>query len=120
MQSYLVTVKYTPEVRQQLAQHPKNRLEPFISAVRTLGGEVDQGWVVLDGKYDSVLIVEMQNYTSIAALAATLSGSGTTSDVNIVPLMKISDWLDAMIRARQSQNGAQPQAPAPPQSFYQS
>ncbi len=113
MQSYLVTVKYAPEVRQRLIQYPQNRMDAVVPVIKALGGKVDRGWVVLDEKYDEVMIVQMPSHASVAAFASTFSGGGAVGDIRIVPLMEISDWLEAIIRARQS--GYQPlKVPAHP------
>lgn len=106
MQSYLITIRYAPEIRQRLIHHPQNRMEATVSAIKVFGGNVDRGWFVVDEEYDEVMIVQMPSYASLAAFATIFSRGGAVGDVGIVPLIEASVWLEAMIKARQS--GYQP------------
>ena len=68
MASFLVQVSYTPEALSALIAKPQNRMAVVKKSVENLGGTFIGSWMSF-GDYDLVMLLEMPNNVSAAALA---------------------------------------------------
>lgn len=92
MDSYAITVQYTPEYRRDLIQNPSNRLAVVSPLVEKLGGKVKSAWLS-QGPWDVLLIIELPSYTAASAITSVFQAGGVTSQVEMVPLMDITRWM---------------------------
>jgi uncharacterized protein with GYD domain len=98
MPQYLVQAAYTPEAWAAMVKTPQNRLEAVRPVVQKLGGKIEGGWLSF-GEYDVVVICELPNNVSAAALSMAASAGGAVKAVKTTPLMSIDEAMEAMRKA---------------------
>jgi len=98
MPHYLHQVAYSREGWEALLAHPQNRIEAVRPAIEKLGGKIDTAWFAF-GDYDIVVITEMPDNVSAAAIAIAFAGGGACKAVQTTPLMSAADALQAMKKA---------------------
>jgi uncharacterized protein with GYD domain len=98
MPSYLVQVAYTSEAVAALIAAPQDRSEVVKKAVKKLGGKLTGIWLSF-GDYDVVLIIEMPDNASAAALALAAAAGGSCKSVKTTPLLSIQDGMAAFKKA---------------------
>src|SRR5581483_9179746 len=75
MPNYLLQVAYSREGWEALVKQPQNRIEAVTPAIEKLGGKVKHAWFSF-GDHDVVLITEMPDNVSAAAIAMAFAGGG--------------------------------------------
>ena len=98
MAYYLYQGTYTSEAMKALIQKPVNRFELVAKAIEQLGGKIEGGWFAF-GEYDFVLVFQMPNNTSAAALSLAVAAGGAIQNGRTIPLMTIEEGLEAMKKA---------------------
>ena len=98
MPHYLMQVAYTPEGWQTLVKNPQNRIEAVRPAVDRLGGKIENAWYCF-GDYDVVLIVQMGDNVSAAALSIAFASGGALKAVKTTPLLSAAETVEAMKKA---------------------
>jgi uncharacterized protein with GYD domain len=101
MPLFLTQVSYTDQAWQSLVSNPQNRAEALRPVLEKLGGRVVNTWFAF-GDYDIVLISELPNNVSAAALAIAVSAGGACKSVKTTPLMEASEGLEALRMAAAS------------------
>jgi uncharacterized protein with GYD domain len=101
MSSYLIQVSYTVESVASLIKNPQNRTETVRKSVKKLGGKLVGIWLSF-GDSDVVVIVDMPDNASAAALALAVCGSGTAKSVKTTPLLSIDEGMAALKKAGNS------------------
>ena len=101
MSSYLVQVSYTVEAVANLIKNPQNRTEAVRKSVKKLGGKLVGLWMAF-GDHDVVVVVDMPDNVSAAALALAVGGSGTARSIKTTPLLSIEDGIAALKKAGNS------------------
>lgn len=101
MPSYLVQASYTSEALAALIATRENRTEIVKKAVKKLGGKLIGSWMSF-GDYDVVLIVEMPDNVSAAALAMGAAGGGSLKSLKTTPLMSTEEAMEALAKAGSS------------------
>ena len=101
MSSYLIQVSYTVESVASLIKNPQNRTETVRKSVKKLGGKLVGIWLSF-GDSDVVVIVDMPDNASAAALALAVGGSGTAKSVKTPPLLSIDEGMAALKKAGNS------------------
>jgi len=101
MATYLVQVSYTPEALSALIAKPQNRTAVVKKAVENLGGTFVGSWMAF-GDYDLVLLIEMPNNVSAAALAIAAAGGGSLKSIKTTPLLTVDQALSAFKKAGKS------------------
>lgn len=101
MPSYLVQASYTSEALASLIATPQNRAEVVKKAVKKLGGKLIGSWLAF-GDYDMVLIVEMPDNVTAAALAAGAAGGGSLKSIKTTPLISAEEAMEALAKAGSS------------------
>ncbi len=95
MSSYLIQVSYSVEALASLIKNPQNRTEAVRKSVKKLGGKLTGFWLAF-GDHDVVVVVEMPDNVSAAALAMAVAGSGTGKSVKTTPLLSIDEGVAAL------------------------
>ena len=98
MAYYLLQVAYTPEAWAAMVKQPHVRLEGLRPLLERLGGKLDGGWLAF-GEYDAVLICQLPDHASAAALAMLASAEGAVKALKTTPLMTVEESLNALQKA---------------------
>jgi len=101
MPVYLHQVAYSREGWQALLAQPQDRIEAVRPAVEKLGGKIENAWYAF-GEYDVVLVTEMPDNVSAAAIAMAFAGGGACRAVQTTPLIPTEDAIHAMRKASES------------------
>lgn len=108
MPHFLHQVAYSPEGWEALVRQPQDRIEAVRPAIERLGGKVNSAWFAF-GDYDVVVISEMPDNVSAAAIAMAFAGGGACKAVHTTPLLSAAEAVEAMRKA--SQTGYRPAIP---------
>jgi uncharacterized protein with GYD domain len=98
MAYYLYQASYTAEALKELVRKPVNRSEVIRKAVEELGGKLEGAWFTF-GDSDVLLIVQMPDNISVAALSFVVAAGGGVQGGRTTPLMTLEDGLAAMKKA---------------------
>jgi len=101
MSSYLIQVAYTVEAVASLIKNPENRTETVRKSIKKLGGKLIGLWMAF-GDYDVVVVVDMPDNISAAAMALAVAGSGTARSIKTTPLLSVEDGIAALKKAGNS------------------
>lgn len=101
MPSYLVQASYTSDALAALIATPQNRTEVVKKAVKKLGGKLIGSWLSF-GDYDVVLIIEMPDNVSAAALAMGAAGGGSLKSIRTTPLLSAEEAMEILTKAGSS------------------
>ena len=98
MASFLVEAAYTPEAWSILVKNPQDRMQVVKGTVENLGGKVERSWLSF-GDYDVVIVVDLPDNVSAAALAMAVSAGGSCKAVKTTPLLTAEEGLEALKKA---------------------
>jgi uncharacterized protein with GYD domain len=98
MPHYLHQVAYSREGWEALLAHPQNRIEAVRPAIEKLGGKIEAAWFAF-GEYDVVVITELPDNVSAAAISIAFAGGGACKAVQTTPLMSPEEALRALKKA---------------------
>jgi uncharacterized protein with GYD domain len=98
MPFFLHQVSYTPEAIARLIANPQDRFEAVRAPIEKLGGKIKDSYFAF-GHYDAVVITEMPDNVSAAAIALAFTAGGAIRDGQTTPLMTASEAVDAMRKA---------------------
>ncbi len=101
MPFFLHQVSYTPEAMARLIAKPQDRIETVRAPIEKLGGKIQHGYFAF-GEYDAVLITEMPDNVSAAAIAMAFSAGGALRKCQTTALMTAAEAMDAMRKAATS------------------
>jgi uncharacterized protein with GYD domain len=101
MPHYLHQVAYSREGWQALVNQPQDRIEAVRPAIEKLGGKIKSAWFAF-GEYDIVVISEMPDNISAAAIAMAFAGGGACKAVQTTPLLSAAEAVQAMKKASES------------------
>ena len=107
MTYYSLQTAYTPLGWAALLKDPRDRLAAVKPVVERLGGKIVNGWFTF-GDYDVLVICEMPDHVSAAALSMAISAGGAVKAVKTTPLMTFDDGLEALRRAKQAEYAPHP------------
>lgn len=107
MAYYSLQTAYTPLGWAALLKDPQHRLEAIRPVIERLGGTIVNGWFAF-GEYDLLVICEMPDNISAAALSMAISAGGAVKAAKITPLMTFDDGLEALQRAKQAEYAPPP------------
>jgi len=102
MPHYLHQIAYTSDSWKSLVAQPQNRVEVVRQAIEKLGGKVVAGFMAF-GEYDVVVITEMPDQISAAAIAIAFASGGACKSVHTTPLLSQDEALQAMKKASESE-----------------
>ena len=98
MAYYMCQVRYSQEAIKTLVKKPNDRTEIIRSAVEKMGGKLMGFWYSF-GDYDAVLILDMPDNASAAALPLAAAEGGTISSSHTTVLMTPAEAVAAMKKA---------------------
>jgi uncharacterized protein with GYD domain len=98
MPFFLHQVSYTPEALARLIARPQDRSEAVRGPIENLGGKIKEMYFAF-GEHDAVLITEMPDNISAAAIAMAFAAGGALRNCETTALMTTSEALDAMRKA---------------------
>jgi uncharacterized protein with GYD domain len=98
MPFYLHQVTYTPEALSKLIANPQDRFEAVRAPIEKLGGKIHNAYFAF-GEYDAILIAEMPDNVSAAAIALAFAAGGALRNLRTTPLMTAAEGLEAMRKA---------------------
>jgi uncharacterized protein with GYD domain len=95
MPYYLLQIAYTADAWAAMVKSPHVRLDGLRPLLEGLGGKLEGGWLAF-GEYDAVLICQLPDQASAAALAMAASAEGTVKMLKTTPLMTVEESLNAL------------------------
>lgn len=101
MARYMYQVAYTPEAWAAQVKKPEDRVEALKPAVRKLGGRIEDAYYTF-GEYDIVLIANMPDNGTAAAMSIAAAAGGALKSIKTTPLMSIREGMAAMRKAKRA------------------
>src|SRR5712664_21227 len=98
MPHYLSQVSYTPEAWARLVANPQDRIEAVRAPIEKLGGRIHNAFFAF-GEYDVVVITEMPDNISAAAIAIAFAAGGAVKSEKSTALMTSAEALEAIKKA---------------------
>jgi uncharacterized protein with GYD domain len=98
MAYYLMQLAYTPLGWAALVKSPQSRLQALAPVVERLGGKIVNGWMQF-GEYDVVLVCQLPESVSAAALSIAISAGGAVKDVRTTPLLTFEEGIESLRKA---------------------
>jgi uncharacterized protein with GYD domain len=98
MPFFLHQVSYTPEALARLIANPQDRFEAVRGPIEKLGGKIKDSYFSF-GPSDAVLITEMPDNVSAAAIALAFAAGGSLRNCQTTALMTNAEAVDAMRKA---------------------
>jgi uncharacterized protein with GYD domain len=98
MPHYLIQVGYNSAGVAALVKEPQDRIEKVRPAVEALGGRIETAYYAF-GDHDIILICELPDNTSAAAMAMAVGAGGTVSAYRTTVLLTADEATRAMNRA---------------------
>jgi uncharacterized protein with GYD domain len=97
MAYYLLQLSYTPEAWAMMLDTPQGPLEGMRLLVQSLGGTLEGAWLTF-GEYDAVLICQMPDHISAAAVSMAASAAGSVRVIKTTPMMTVEESLESLKR----------------------
>jgi len=98
MPHYLQQVAYSREGWEALVANPQDRIEAVRPAIEKLGGRIVQAWFSF-GDYDIVVIADLPDNVSAAAIAMAFAAGGACKSVQTTPLISPAEAVQALRKA---------------------
>jgi len=98
MPFFLIQASYTPEAMAKLIANPQDRFDSVRGTVERLGGRVQNMYFAF-GDHDVILITEMPENVSAAALSLAATAGGSLRTCKTTPLMSNAEGMEAMRKA---------------------
>ena len=98
MPSYLVQTSYTADALAALIKNPQNRTDVIRQAVEKLGGKLVGSWMSF-GDQDVVLIIDMPDNISAAAMVLAACAGGSVKGTKTTPLFTLEEGIAAFKKA---------------------
>jgi uncharacterized protein with GYD domain len=98
MPFFLHEVSYTPGALTRLLSNPHDRFEIIRAPIEKLGGKIKDSYFVF-GPYDALLITEMPDNISAAAISLAFAAGGALRSCQTTVLMSNTEAVDAMRKA---------------------
>jgi uncharacterized protein with GYD domain len=97
MAYYLLQLAYTPEAWAMIVDTPQGPLEGMRALIENLEGRLEGAWLTF-GEYDAVLICQMPDHISAAAVSMAASSAGSVRLIKTTPMMTVEESLEALRR----------------------
>ncbi|HSC44706.1 MAG TPA: GYD domain-containing protein [Candidatus Acidoferrum sp.] len=98
MPRFLHQVSYTSAAMARLLADPQDRFAAVRGPIEKLGGKIEHGYFSF-GEHDAVLITEMPDTISAAAIALAFAAGGALKSCTTTPLLTTVEAMDAMRKA---------------------
>ena len=107
MSFYLLRAKYAQDAMNALVERPEDRMITTTKLLKGIGGRLHYYFLCF-GEFDIVLLFELPDNVSAAALSMVLQSSGAVSSVETTPLMTMEEAIGAMSLAGNTTGVYQP------------
>src|SRR5271169_6481976 len=98
MPFYLHQVSYTPEALARLIANPQDRFEAVRIPIEKLAGKIKDSYFAF-GQHDAVIITEMPDNVSAAAIALAFAAGGALRNCQTTALMTSAEFVEALRKA---------------------
>jgi uncharacterized protein with GYD domain len=98
MPHYLQQVAYSREGWEALVANPQNRIEAVRPVIEKLGGRIESAWFSF-GDYDVVVITDLPDNVSAAAIAMAFAAGGACKSVQTTALISADEAVQALKKA---------------------
>lgn len=98
MAYYMFQAAFTAEAWGKMVKSPQDRREAIRPMVEKLGGKLIDYWISF-GEYDAVVIAQVPNNVSAAAMSMAAAAGGTVKGIKTTPLMTMDEAMEAMGKA---------------------
>ena len=98
MAFYLVRAKVSQDYMQALVERPEDRLVTTTRLLQSVGGRLHYYFFSF-GEFDIVMVYELPDTESAAALSMVMSSSGTVTEIETTPLLTMEEAISAMSQA---------------------
>jgi uncharacterized protein with GYD domain len=98
MARYLVQVSYNVQGISDLVKNPQDRAVAIRGVIEGLGGKLES-FDYAFGDYDVVVIAELPDNTTMAALAMAVGAGGAVRNFKTTVLIPMSEAVEAMRKA---------------------
>lgn len=95
MAFYLLRARYAQDAMNALVARPEDRMITTTKLLKGIGGRLHYYFFCF-GEFDIVLLFELPDNVSAAALSMVLQSAGTVTDVETTPLMTMEEAISAM------------------------
>ena len=100
MPHYLQQIAYSREGWEAVVANPQNRIEAVRPVIEKLGGKIEAAWFSF-GDYDIVVIADMPDNVSMAAIAMAFAAGGACRSIHTTPLLSPDEAVQALKKARE-------------------
>jgi len=107
MAYYLVQLSYTAESWASQLADPQDRRDVVRPLFDRLGGRIEAAYYAF-GPHDVVLVAELPDNRSAAALSLALTSAGAVTAIQTTPLLPIEEGIAAMRQAAAVRSAYQP------------
>ena len=98
MAHYLIQASYTTQGISGLVKNPEDRAVALRPLVEGIGGKIESLYFAF-GESDVVVIVELPDNVTMAALSMAVGASGAVTNLKTTVLMPMSEGVEAARRA---------------------
>jgi uncharacterized protein with GYD domain len=98
MPFYMVQASYSASATSAMTKKPQDRAAAVRPLIERMGGKLHGLWLSF-GEYDVVVIAELPDNVSAAALAMAVGSSGGIGAYRTTPLMTMAESMEAMAKA---------------------
>ena len=98
MPFYLIQASYSSQATAAMIKSPQDRAAAVRPVIERMGGKLHGLWFAF-GEYDAVVITEMPDNASAAAVAMAVGSSGGISAYRTTPLLTTAEAMEAMKKA---------------------
>jgi len=102
MAYYALQAAYAPTGWAAMLKDPQHRLEAVRPVIERLGGSIVNGWLSF-GEYDVLIVCQLPDNISAAALSMAISAGGAIKAVKTVPLITFEEGLQALQKAKDAE-----------------
>ena len=99
MAYFALQAAYAPAGWAALLKEPQHRLEALRPVIERLGGSIVNGWLSF-GEYDALVICQLPDNVSAAALSVAISAGGAVKALKMMPLITFEEGLQALRKAK--------------------
>jgi uncharacterized protein with GYD domain len=95
MPFFLCRASYSSEATSNLIHHPQHREDALRKSCEALGGKM-HAFFFCFGEYDAMVLAELPDNKSAAALALSAEASGAVKAINTTVLLTVDEAMEAM------------------------
>ena len=99
MPDYLLEISYTSKGFASLINNPQNRMNALHPVFKSLGGQLQNMWFSF-GEHDLIIICQLPDNISIAAISMAISAGDAVKNVKTTPLLTMEEGIDAMKKTK--------------------